>query len=213
MTLFSKILSSLQDFIFPVFCLSCQSKIAQGMLCPSCSLDLVIADITHRCPICFIEHNDVCAGCSMISTRYRQAFVSEGMGPALDLVRNLRLQSAIVKNIAALITVQLCKLSWPVPDVIIPIIQNRYDPRSIAKEIASFIAMEVSPSLGLKSFYFYKYGVGIMQRYPLSNGFIYSDKSCLILSMQPLCSNQKESITSELGLSYSRELYFLSFLS
>ncbi|NDE82385.1 MAG: hypothetical protein EB051_02050 [Chlamydiia bacterium] len=213
MTLFSKILSSLQDFVFPIFCLSCQIKITQGILCPSCSLDLAIADVAHRCPICFIEQKGLCGGCSNKGISYRQAFVCEGIGPALALVRNIRSQPAIVKNIGALMTVQLCKLSWPIPDLIIPIIQNRYDPQFIGKEIASFIPVEVSPSLGLKSFYFYKYGVGIMQRYTLSDRFIYSDKSCLILSMQPLCSYQKESITSELGLSYSGQLYFLSFLS
>ncbi|NDB86408.1 MAG: hypothetical protein EB127_27475 [Alphaproteobacteria bacterium] len=213
MTLFSKILSYLQDFIFPIFCLSCQSKIAQGMLCSSCSLDLAIADITQRCPICFTEHNGLCEECSKQGSKYRQAFVSEGMGPALALVKNIRSYPEIVKNIGALMTVQLCKLSWSVPDVIIPIIQNRYDPQSLAKAITTFIPIEISPSLGLKHFYFYRYGIGIMQRYPLSNRFIYSDKSCLILSTYPLSAYQKESIASELALCYSGELYFLSFLS
>ena len=213
MTLSSKILSYLQDFIFPIFCVSCQSKIEQGILCASCSLDLGIADITHRCPICFSEHNGLCGGCSKEDFKYRQAFVSEGMGPALALVRNIRSYPEIIKNIGALMTVQLCKLSWSIPDVIIPIIQNRYDPQPLAKEIGKLLPIEISPSLGLKHLYFYRYGIGIMQRYQLSHRFIYSDKSCLILSTYPLSAYQKESIASDLALSYSGERYFLSFLS
>ena len=213
MTLCSKICAAVLDFIFPLFCVSCPTKIVQGILCQSCSKLLELADITHRCPGCFIEYEGVCPACMQKQgATYQQAFVCETFGPASALAKNLLLQSGIERNVGSLITVQLCKLSWPIVDVMIPIIQNGYDPQGVAKQIASLLPVEISPSLYRQKFQVYRYGLALVSRYKLSNRFIYADKSCLILSIYAISQEDKQAIMYELALCCSGAVYFLSFL-
>lgn len=125
-----QILTSFQDLIFPPLCLHCDIPIDGQYLhlCAHCHSQLELIDPLGRCPICF--SNEFCnekASCSDCRSQdtllHHCASAFDHTGPAATIVKKLKYnnQFYLAKGIAAFVALQLIRLDWPLPDLIVPV--------------------------------------------------------------------------------------------
>lgn len=190
------------DFFFPNLCLHCGCYCRYGFVCEICSFQLEIVEVADRCPICFIRHpiNDSCNS-NDYTACHKSAFVSEPFGPALSMSKAFHDNRHCSNSIASLMTVLICKISWPIPDVIVPIKIDSFCTRSICLRIASFFNISVSPK-----------SVSNNSLKSIDRKINYSDKKILFVSVQPISKDYKTLLAKELHFCGASECYFLSFL-
>ncbi|MBM3207348.1 MAG: hypothetical protein FJZ57_01910 [Chlamydiae bacterium] len=104
-------------------------------------------------------------------------------------------------SIGSLMTVLIYKISWPVPDLIIPIIKGNISTLPICQKLASFFNVSYS-NMSMK-----ENGLKSINR--LVN---YSDKIVLFVSIQPLSTVVKRRICNEFYFAGVKECFFMSFL-
>ena len=123
-------LSSSLSLIFPHLCLHCGDDllISEHLFCSSCLQILTLIDPLERCPICFSSVDYPknlpfcpCKRSDFVFNRFGAAFDYEG--PAATLTRKLKYggQASLAKGMAAFMYTQLDRLSWPFPDLIVPV--------------------------------------------------------------------------------------------
>lgn len=205
MTLCKSISASLSELCFPSLCISCEAKIDKGILCPFCSEKIELISTKNRCHTCFEENEGRCFRC-IKEKLHPRAFTCENYGPvqslALQICSNLQIQ----KNIGSLMVVQLCSLSWPMPDVLIPLSGKEGEAVSLAKQIRAFIPSEVKSIIRKKRF------TVDQGSYSVKKGVNLSDKNCLVLSVYGLEEKEREYIAQKLYEAAPKGVYFLSFL-
>lgn len=109
------ILNAWGDLFFPPFCLSCQSRSETKLFCPSCWTLCAPPDAEGRCNLCFEEAEEsVCARCRQNALPFLKAHVFERFAPPLYLARE---RSDMVPFFALH---QWAKLSWSIPDAVVP---------------------------------------------------------------------------------------------
>ena len=190
------------DFFFPNLCMHCGSYCRCGFICEICSVQLEIVALNDRCPICFLQHtnNEVCTLQGI--AHYKSAFVSEPLGPALSMSQGFHDNPHCASSIASLMTVLICKISWPIPDVIIPIKIDSICTRSICEKMASFFDIPVSSG-----------SISCNSIRSIDRKVNYSDKKVLFVSTLPISDDYKKTLSFEFYFCGADECYFLSFLS
>jgi hypothetical protein len=206
--IYKPLLHSVSELCFPTLCISCAEP-SQGALCPHCRENIELIDLSTRCPICFIEQEGVCFACKKRKTAPRAA-VCEGYGPARSLVAHLP-ESKIQKNIGSLMLVQLCRLPWPLPDILLPVSIGGMDPRGIACQVSSFIDKEVSCAIKT-SHYSIDKGLVKKERFSLRSNCNLSDKNCLVLTAHALNEEHRTYLSDLLFKADPKGIYFLSFI-
>jgi hypothetical protein len=203
-----QLLHSVSELCFPTLCISCAEP-SQGALCAHCRENIELIDLSTRCPICFMEHEGICFSCIKKKSSPRAA-ASEGYGPARSLVAHLS-ESKIQKNIGSLMLVQLCRLSWPLPDVLLPVSTCGVDASGIARQVSSFIDKEVSCAIKTSK-YSIDRGVVRKERFSLKRSCNLSDKNCLVVTVHALNEEQRRSLSDLLFEADPKGIYFLSFI-
>ncbi|QVL57435.1 MAG: hypothetical protein KFB93_08675 [Simkaniaceae bacterium] len=143
-----KILSTVSDniihFFYPAYCLHCDSPVKKGhhLLCPSCFEQIEWIDRKERCPRCWRPKK--CKDCPPLHP-HRSLF--EPCGPIKDLHQEF-LKTKRGKILASLIVIALSKSSWPLPDVIVPLVDSPF-PKSepvyiLAKELSALLECTLS---------------------------------------------------------------------
>ncbi|MCX6989531.1 MAG: hypothetical protein NTX49_00460 [Chlamydiae bacterium] len=203
------LLHSVSELCFPTLCISCAEP-SQGFLCAHCRENIELIDLSTRCPICFIEQEGLCFACKKRKAAPRAA-VCEGYGPARSLVAHLS-ESKIQKNIGSLMLVQLCRLPWPLPDILLPVSMGGDDATGIARQVSSFIAKEVSCCIKTSK---YSIDEGLLkkERFSLKKTCNLSDKNCLVVTVHALNEEQRSSLSDLLVETDPKGIYFLSFIS
>jgi len=206
MTLCKSLCASLSELCFPSLCISCEAKIDKGILCHFCSEKIELISTKNRCHTCFEESEGRCFRC-IKEKLHPRAFTCENYGPVQSLALQLSSNLQIQKNIGSLMVVQLCSLSWPIPDVLIPLSSKEREAISLAKQISSFISSEVKSIIRKKRFILDQLG------YSVKKGVNLSDKNCLVVSLYGLKEKEREVIAEKLYQAAPKGVYFLSFLS
>ena len=205
-----ELLHSISELCFPTLCISCKEP-SQGALCTHCRENIELIDLTSRCPICFIEHEGICFSCKGKKTVIPRAAVCEGYGPARSLVAHLS-ETKIQKNIGSLMLVQLCRLTWPLPDILLPVSTGGEDATGITRQISSFITKEVSCAIKTSQ-YSLQEGLLKKERFSLKRSCNLSDKHCLVVTLRALNEEQRRSLSDLLKEADPKGMYFLSFIS
>ena len=204
-----QLINALSELCFPSLCLSCTEP-CQGAFCLYCRENIELLDLQTRCPICFIEHEGICFACNKRKTAPRAA-VCEGYGPARSLVAHLS-ETKIQKNIGSLMLVQLCRLSWPLPDILLPVSTCGVDARGIARQLSSFIGKEVFSAIKTVNYSLEEYFVK-KEKFFLKKSCNLSDKNCLVVTVHPLNEEQKKNLLDLLLQADPKGVYFLSFIA
>ena len=144
MKILSTALDNLIRFFYPAYCLHCNERVAKAhhLLCASCFGQLEWIDRSQRCPSCWglkkYQH------CPPLHP-HRSLF--EPCGPVLDLQREF-LKSKRGKTLASLMVIALSKTSWPLPEVIVPIMDSPFPKQeplySLGKELATLLSCTLS---------------------------------------------------------------------
>ena len=108
--------------------------------------------------------------------------------------------------------VQLCRLTWPLPDVLLPVSTCGVDESGIARQVSSFIDKEVSCAIKT-SRYSIVGGIVNKKRFFLKKSCNLSDKNCLVVTVHALNEEQRRSLSDLLFEADPKEIYFLSFIS
>lgn len=181
------------------------------MLCSDCSEKIELISVKNRCPICFEEQEGRCLRCAN-ETVFPRAFTCEDFGPAQTLERALPNNEKIQRNVGSLMVVQLCLLSWPMPDVLLPLPTKDGEALSIAKQISSFIPAEVRCAIQTEKFVLAADGLKRQKGYSLKKGVNLSDKNCLVVSLSRIKEEEKEDLAKLLYETAPKGVYFLSFI-
>lgn len=126
-----KILKAWLELLFPPLCQSCKEPCQTRLFCPDCWELCSPPDPEYRCRHCFseIEEGPICQTCQTYPRcPFPSAFVFE---PTLPALRLCKMEDP--ESLAAFAIFQWNRLGWPLPDIIIPLL----DARSFAKEFAS----------------------------------------------------------------------------
>ena len=121
------------SLIYPAFCLHCSEKLAspQLLICPPCATTIEWLHQKTCCVYCgspLLEKR--CLTCCQRKTFLQpHASLFTPFGPIADIWSFFctRLDDSLAKLWAALITVKLAQLPWPLPDVIVPIPASRVE--------------------------------------------------------------------------------------
>lgn len=201
---FKEIKSSLRSLCFPSFCVSCKESIENEGLCSVCTEGIQLIDIKTRCLYCFQEKAGV--ECRADHNFY-SASCCESFGPILPMIFTLDATDFLrQKNIGSLMTVQLCLLGWPLPDLLIPFSSKDRIALGIAKQISCFIEAKVC--VCLKEHIFTKNETA---PYFVGKGANLSDKNCLIVSLKKLSNEEKNALFECLQEADPKGVFFLSF--
>lgn len=126
--MFQDIKNSFTHFFFPAKCLACDECIPPNtsLLCLGCSSLLELIDPSTRCPTCFspIEGEAFCENCVHHSFPYtKMASAFDYVGPAAVLIKKMKYEKLfyLAKGIGAFLFIQLDRLDWPLPDLIVPV--------------------------------------------------------------------------------------------
>ncbi len=118
------------EWIFPAFCIHCQEKTShyRELLCGGCKTLLTFLDPQERCRTCFASlEGRGCPICAhKTSAVKKRAAAFDYMGPMATLVHQLKFAKRfpLAKDFAAFLVVQLDRLNWPLPDLLIPVPQS-----------------------------------------------------------------------------------------
>ena len=107
------------------------------LLCSFCFQQIEWIDYRERCRRCLGPK-----GCQSCLPLYPHRSLFQGEGPILDLYQEF-LKTKRGKGLASLITFALARDIWPLPEVIVPLVDRPFpkqDPLwSLAKELAAFL--------------------------------------------------------------------------
>lgn len=124
------ILSSLFSNLFlPPLCLHCEKRMEKyhPRFCEECLAQLTLLPPEGRCQKCFTEISLIhgtCQSCRKRSHPFKAlASCFDGYGPAASLLKALKQRGwhRFADDLAAYMLIQLDKLQWPMPTLIIPI--------------------------------------------------------------------------------------------
>jgi ComF family protein len=178
---------ALVDLVYPPLCLHCEEKTG-GLLCATCSELLTLLSSEGRCRGCFtlLEEKNKCPQCDQKVACFKRAAALDYFGPAATLVQRLKFANRphLAKDLAAFMVVQLFRLGWPTPDLLIPVPQpfTRFLVRGynqselLAKEMGQLLNREVKNLLKRRSGDFPQMGQERSQREKLSQAAFFWKK-------------------------------------
>ena len=126
----SGFMDSLFHLVYPSLCGCCHDLLESRhkILCPSCSSQLALIDAEERCIKCFAEcqsFSGVCKQCQKRPASYlKLAACFDHYGPAAALVHVLKDRPLLKMALSSWMALQIEKLNWPLPDLIIPFPQS-----------------------------------------------------------------------------------------
>lgn len=135
----STVSAKLIHFFYPAYCLHCDARVekAHYLLCSCCFHQLEWIDRSERCPRCWGPKK--CARCLTLHP-HRSLF--DSCGPILDLHREF-LKTKRGKTLASLLVIAFSKTSWPIPEVVVPLIDSPFPKQeplyALGKELASLL--------------------------------------------------------------------------
>jgi ComF family protein len=134
--------------IYPHLCLHCEQPIkGRGRkLCACCAEQLELLDASRRCAICFAEAG-TCSGCWKRMAPLRAiAAAFEYEGAVKTLVRHFKFHDApeLGRGAAAWMAMQLLRLSWPLPDLIVSVPQTPWHAWARGYNQSEVLAQELS---------------------------------------------------------------------
>ena len=183
------------NILYPPLCLHCQAFIKgkRLLLCTICQSLLHFLEPINRCSTCFlsIEGGSVCHHCSQKNQLgYRVAAVFDYQGPAATLVHQLKFANRphLAKELAAFMLIQLIRLDWPLPDLIVPaplsithFFKRGYNQsKLLAKELSQLIEKPMRDILKKSSEGFAQMGQNRAQRELLPQEAISWKKPCMM---------------------------------
>jgi competence protein ComFC len=119
-------------FLYPPLCLHCHkgTESQRHLLCASCLELLSLLDPCHRCPYCFksVEGRMVCHACAALPVVYKKcAGACEAQGPARTMLQLFQRGSlSLAHAMGSLMAMQVLKLNWPLPDLILPLSESYF---------------------------------------------------------------------------------------
>jgi predicted amidophosphoribosyltransferase len=120
----SECVKSICHVLFPPLCLTCGENLKPGfcLFCESCVQALDLLEAEGRCARCFCEKEEhaSCTTCRNLPLKLRQQAVCFEESPVSAQLLSLVRHGIAVSAAASYITVQLYKLHWPLPDLIVP---------------------------------------------------------------------------------------------
>lgn len=143
-------------FFYPPLCVHCKVPVAshREMLCTSCLSLLSLIDLPGRCVTCFTPLDfSLCPVCSQRERRvHRQLASVEKMGPGATLFfAALQGDRSVFPAIAALMFYQWTRLSYPVPDLIIPLSGSLWNRIKIGFDLNQHLASQIAKDWGIRS--------------------------------------------------------------
>ena len=191
------VFKSFQSLFFPPFCYHCQGSVSSPdlFLCEFCSHALPFVDLDKRCRYCdsSIEENIRCTFCKENKKRliFKSASVFSPEGPALSLLNRMSNggQDYLAKDLAAFSAMQFSKLSWPLPDLIVPVPDSRLTNWERGYSATARFSEEMSYWLECpyqKAIKRDRFG------YSLSGEFKFWDKTVLIVNIQRQFQEQEK---------------------
>jgi hypothetical protein len=179
------------DFIFPSICLLCKEKTRGLVVCTCCIERIEIAD-TYSKDVCYTceDRGSIGLLCKE-SLHYRQ-------------VREL---------IASLLTIQLCRQSWPAPTLFIPITTKNIKIQAVAKAMTRFLPCQVDEAVKIRPFTLSDDGLLLKESISLCKERIFSTQDICALSFYPIEEILRKEMTSLLLSVGAQSVNFLSFLS
>lgn len=185
----------LVEFVYPKKCLHCHVRMPHEtpFLCEGCSTLLMPLEPSERCPSCFNEHfssnKSRCQNCvENTSYYYRIGAAFEYQGPAATIIKKFKYQNQpyLASGIAALLMTQWERLSWPVPDAIIPVpisfthwLSRGYNQSElIALELGRLLHVPILRGLKRKCGDFSQAGLNLDQRQELKRNSFVLNKKC-----------------------------------
>ncbi len=152
------------NLLCPSACVHCKQE-AEAPLCNACFQELELLDPEGRCVKCFHEINQlqgVCPTCRQKSSPIRRlAACFEGLGAAGSFLAEYKTYGRIelARDIAAFMVLQLERLHWPTPDILVPIplhwtrrfIRGFNQSEEIAKALSSMLSIPMQRLLKRQS--------------------------------------------------------------
>lgn len=184
------------NLIYPASCLHCGDPIEQPdvYVCDPCTHLLELLEPEGRCVQCFAAGDLVsathCAPCAYRTFPLKAAAALAYLGPAATLVRQMKYgqKPYLAKGLAAFLAVQLVKLEWPLPDLIIPVPQSfshwldrgYNQSRLLAEQLSAVLNRPFTDVLRRQSGDYSQAGLSHEQRHLLnSNRFYLNDPDVL----------------------------------
>lgn len=144
---------TLLHFLYPPFCLHCKVKIEvlKAALCPSCFTCIEWQSQKDLCVVCkrpLSHQNKVCCALCREHPLYIEPHHSlfSCYGPLLDVFASFKKQPSkyLAQFFASFFVLKLNELSWPLPDVIVPIFESKIETFSKKNTASLWIAKELS---------------------------------------------------------------------
>lgn len=154
--------------LYPPYCLHCDYPLEGAKtLCYGCQILLERADPTERCQFCFSSEKGarwrMCRDCYQKPLSINGfASVFDDIGPASDLIRQFyRGKTYLAESLGGFIIEQWVSLSWPVPDVVVPVassfsnwFKQGHNPEGLlAKEVARILQVPLVEALKRESYH------------------------------------------------------------
>lgn len=125
----SKLLEACSHFIYPSYCLHCQTLLFQDKkhLCQTCFETLAFLEPEEHCSICFtFKDSSLCEFClshpqAFFFDRSAAAFSYDTAASSLVKAIKYGNQAYLSEGLGAMMALQFERLNWPVPDVIVPV--------------------------------------------------------------------------------------------
>ena len=232
-----KIITELQNFFYPIFCLSCHKKIFDThlLLCKQCIALLELIQPEERCPSCFHDLEGGHGRQACTSCKGKDHFCDyiacsfDYHSPARHLIHELKYRDRpyLAKGLSAFLFLQFVELKWPEPDYIVFIPQSfsKYLQRGynqselLAKEFANFVKKPVINLLYKKTSTPSQMQLGGAQRkalpssiFQLRNAPIIEDKVILLIDDVYTTGATIEAAAEQLQKGYPHRVYALTVL-
>lgn len=131
----------LRNFLFPPLCLHCQLH-SPTLFCKGCAAAFECIDPFTSCPFCGEEHlsQEPCLLPFKARARVRLAATVDDHPPTRTLATKLcsGQMPYLATSAAALMVVQLERLGWPLPDLLIPLPDSQGANRQLAQALGYF---------------------------------------------------------------------------
>ncbi|NDD58076.1 MAG: hypothetical protein EBZ47_02330 [Chlamydiae bacterium] len=202
------------DFVFPTNCFCCHEEKVTHFLCQSCVDQLVLADIyMQEGPQSLLSSKKAFIHNHLKPEMIYSGYAFEPVGPAVSLVKHLSLGNKVQKTIGSFVLLQIHRLSWPFPDLIIPIPDPGNYPFGVAKQLSFFHKSQIKKKIRKKNFILTPEGLERKDHYCLSKKFTVSGLSILILSIHPLPQEEIYHLGQSLVDRGAKNVCFFSVLS
>lgn len=121
---FRKKSHALLHLVYPALCIHCKALLMepQKYLCSTCSELLTLIHKEQRCQKCFKECGiAICKECQKHPSTYSKLGVCfEHIGPAASIIREFENRLFLDRSIASWLIVQMDKMTFPMPTLILP---------------------------------------------------------------------------------------------